>query len=299
MLAALVWFLAGCSRDPPDLKVDMGRRTDVPAPAKSRSLRLAIGTMLSPRETAQDYRKLADYLETRTGHPVQVVQRRSYAETNALLERGEAEVAFVCTGAYIAMRKTGVEILAVPMVNGKTTYASLVVVQKSDDAKSFEQLQGSRFAFVDPLSLTGRLYPEYRSRQVSTAGTSFFSESVFTHSHSGSVDLVGTGRVRAAGIDSLVFERIEQSEPRRVANVRVLERSMEFGIPPFVAASWLPTPLRQSFRTALLEAHVHDSGRIVLAALGFDRFAPGDPAAYDSAAKVHETAADRGTGATP
>lgn len=117
-----------------------------------------------------------------------------------------------------------------------------------------------------------------------------------TYSHTGSVDLVGAGRVRAAGIDSLVFERIQRSEPKRVTNVRVLERSIEFGIPPFVAAPTLKTPLRQSLRTALLEAHVHEAGRKVLVALGFDRFAPGDPNDYDQAAKVQETVSAAGAG---
>ncbi len=63
------------------------------------TLRFAVGTMLSPRETARAYRQLGDYLESRTGHRVEVVQRRGYSETNALLDNWEADFGFVCTGA--------------------------------------------------------------------------------------------------------------------------------------------------------------------------------------------------------
>lgn len=277
-----------CSREEPDIRVDLARRGE-PEPIKpGAALSFAVGTMLSPRETAKDYRQLADYLESRTGHTIQVVQRRGYSETNALLDNWEADFGFVCTGAFVALGGRA-ELLAVPVVDGKSTYASLIVVRKTDPALDVTDLTGDRFAYVDPLSLSGRIYPEWFARKAGGDRRAPFTETVYSHSHTGSVDLVTSGRVRAAGVDSLIFERLAKSEPARVESLRVLHRSPEFGIPPFVAGPKLDRALRTLLRSALLEAHVHPAGAAVLRALGFDRFASGDPKAYESVAAMQRS----------
>ena len=269
------------------MEVDLSKR-DAPRATPSRgSLRFAIGTMLSPREAAKDYRMLADYLETRLGRRIQVLQRRGYTQTNALLENGEADFAFICSGAYVALKQPA-EILAVPLVDGKATYASLIIVRKEDAATRVEDLRGASFAFVDRLSLTGRIYPEWLFKQVAADSGSPFSETVFTHSHSESIDLVAAGRFRAAAVDSLVFGHLSETEPARVANLRVLQRSEEFGIPPIVAGPNIDAETKRVLRLALLEAHDHAAGRGALEALGFDRFARGDPQSYRGAAEMRD-----------
>ncbi|MBE7484404.1 MAG: PhnD/SsuA/transferrin family substrate-binding protein [Polyangiaceae bacterium] len=288
----------GCGREEPDVRVDLSRRGEPEPSVPGPTLRFAVGTMLSPRETARAYRQLGDYLESRTGHRVEVVQRRGYSETNALLDNWEADFGFVCTGAYVAL-KGRAELLAVPVVGGKSTYASLIVARKSDPARDVTDLAGDRFAYVDPLSLSGRIYPEWFARKAAGGERAPFSETVYSHSHTGSVDLVTSGRVRAAGVDSLIFEQLAKSEPGRVESLRVLHRSPEFGIPPFVAGPKLTPALRALLRTALLEAHLHPAGTAVLDALGFERFASGDPKAYEGVAAMHRAVVVAGGFGTP
>lgn len=277
-----------CAEQQPDIRVDLSRRGEPRPLAKSPTLRFAVGTMLSPRETAREFRRLADYLEARTGHEIEVLQRRSYAETNALLERGEADFGFVCTGAFVALGDKA-EILAVPVVDGKATYASQIVVRESDPAKEIGDLAKDRFAYVDPLSLSGRIYPEWLARRALGATSPPFADVVYSQSHTGSIDLVASGRVRGAGVDSLVYARLAKSEPARVQSLRVLHRSPEFGIPPFVAGPNLDQRTRGLLRRALLKAHGHADGMLALAALGFDRFMVGDPKAYASVTEMQRS----------
>lgn len=252
--------------------------------------------MLSPRETAREFRHLADYLEARTGHRIEVLQRRGYAETNTLLERGDADFGFVCTGAYLALGDE-VEILAVPVVSGKSTYASQILVRATDPAREIRDLAKDKFAYVDPLSLSGRIYPEWFARQTAGEASQPFAEVVYSHSHTGSIDLVASGRVRGAGVDSLIYERLAKSDPARVEGLRVLHRSPEFGIPPFVARRALDAPVRGLLRSVLLKANEHADGQAALAALGFDRFAPGDPKAYASIAPMQRVVLGSDAGA--
>jgi len=271
------------------VEVDLSRRTTERTPSEAGVLRFAIGTMLTPRETAKEYRRLAALLGTRTGRTIEVIQRPSYPETNSLLESGGADFAFVCTGAYVVLMPSP-EILAVPVVNGKATYTSLILVKQSDSAKDIADLLDSSFAFVDPLSLTGRIFPEWSARKAAGPGRRVFSETTYTHSHSRSIDLVATGRVRAAGVDSLVFDHMLQNAPARVAGLRILQRSQQFGIPPIVASPRLSPELRKALRAALTLMHLTPEGREVLAGLGFERFvAEPDPKTYQGISDMRQS----------
>ncbi len=288
---------AGCRSDRNNVvEVDLSRTLPDTDPDAGPDLHLAVGTMLSPRETLSSYGPLTAWLGRRLGRRVVLVQRKIYGETNDLLLRGGADVAFVCTGAFGAIRKHGAQILAVPVVHGKTTYRSLIVVRRDDPARVFEDLRGSPVAFVDLLSLTGRMYPEALAARVSGDGGKFFGPTVYSHSHTDSMAMVRDGRVRVAGVDSLIFESMSRKDPEKTAPLRVLAESEPFGIPPFVGRPDLEPALRDAIRVALLTMHEDREGADALAVLGFDRFAVGDESAYDGAMAIVERVSGTGIG---
>ena len=109
--------------------VDLYNLKPLPTPIQAGPipLRVAIAAVISPQGTAESYSGLATYLEQKVGRPVELIQRRTYVEANALIERGEVDLAFVCTSAYVAGHDDfGMELLAAPevaaMVGWKITY---------------------------------------------------------------------------------------------------------------------------------------------------------------------------------
>jgi len=288
-LALLAAGSGGCRREDAELVIDPAvRLPERPAPTGSE-VRFAIGTMISPRETLRMYHGLADYLGRRIGHPVTIVQKRTYAETNDLLVRGEVDFAFVCTGAFVEVRPRGVELLVVPVVRGRRTYRSLVVVPADSPARRVEDLRGATVAEVDPLSLTGKLYLDALVAPLG-GGAPFLGPAVMTHAHSSSIDMVAQRRAQVAAVDSLVWDDLGEREPHRVRGVRVLHRSPEFGIPPFVTRPGLPDAVKQPLRKALLEMGQDADGARVLAELRFDHFDLADGAAYDTVRRLRSGA---------
>lgn len=142
--------------------VDLSQRESIPAvaPAEVIPLRLAVAAIISPQGTAESYGNLARYLGQKLGRPVELVQRRTYAEANELIERGQADLAFVCTSAYVAGHdEFGMELLLAPEVNGKQVYYLVLIVPARSPAQSMADLQGTIFAFTNPMSHSGRVYP--------------------------------------------------------------------------------------------------------------------------------------------
>ena len=245
-------------------------------------LRVAVAAVISPKATFDTYSPLLDYLAKQLDRPVELLQRPTYAEINELLRTGQADVGFICGGAFVEGERDGyMELLVVPEIGGTTTYQALIIVAADSPYRSFEDLRGRRFAFTDPLSNTGRLYIQYRLAQMDETPESFFGESIYTYSHDNSIRAVAQGIVDGATVDSLVFDALVRSEPDLGRRLRVVERSRPFGIPPVVVHPDLAPTLKAALQKALLNMHTDSQGRSALAVLYVDRFVLSAPAAYE------------------
>jgi phosphonate transport system substrate-binding protein len=151
---------------------------------KSEPVRIAIGSMITPSEGYAYYKLLLDYIEEKIGRDVKLVDRGSYAEVNALLESGNIDIAFVCGGPYVAGHdKFGLELLVAPQTGGKSIYYSYIIVPVNSLVKSFEELRGKTFAFADPGSNTGKLFPTYMLSLMKETPDSFFERYIYTYAH--------------------------------------------------------------------------------------------------------------------
>lgn len=296
---ALGWMIAGllgCQRAPESLPyVDFQQRVPIQQPQNQDviPLRVGIATVLSPQSSAEAYSGLIDYLALRLGRPAVMVQRRDYTAMNAAIARREVDIAFICTWAYvIGQREHGFALVAVPVVNGKPTYESWVIVRADLPVRTFADLRDRTFAFVDPLSNTGYLYPRYLVHQLGETPETFFRRTFFTYGHDRAIRAVLQGVADGAAVDSLVFQFMLQREPELAEKVRVIARSPEFGAPPVVAAPTLSPTLRTQIRDLLLHAHEDPVGKPALQAIGVDRFVAGEDAWYDEVRRLEAAIAE-------
>ena len=246
-------------------------------------LRIAIAAVISPQGTADSYAPLLDYLERTLNRPVELVQRRTYAEVNDLVESGYVDVAFVCTSAYVAgHRDFGMQLLAAPEVGGQTFYYSLLIVPVDSLATSMADLRGKVFAFTDPMSNTGRNYPTHLVRQIGENPDTFFSRTFFTYSHDDAIRAVASRLADGAAVDSLVYDYAIKREPDLAARIKIIGRSQPFGIPPVVVGPNARPQTVAEVRDALLSMDRDPQGHATLIGLGIDRFVSVDDSIYQS-----------------
>ena len=293
--AVMICLLAaGACKDLPfqEKEVNFEDRVAEANPALSKEIKqFALAAMITPQEANHDYHRLVAMLSKETGQEAALVHGRSYSEVNKMLANGKMAFAFLCTGGYThpSQEEVGVAVLAAPVVNGKMTYRSYVLVRKDAAYDSFAELKGARFAFTDPLSLTGYLYPHSRILGLGQNKESFFKSYSFVGSHDRAITSVRSGAADAAAVDALIFDFIKDRQPERVRGLKVLETSQPFGMPPVVAAPHVNSEDRTRWRRALLSLHQTQEGRAVLTKLGMERF--GKPAAglYQSARVLWKT----------
>lgn len=291
----LAGFLA-CT-DPPYREVEVDLRAPAsaaPSPERAgpgQALRISVAAMLSPSDTYTSYSQLFERVGQRLGLAVEFVQRRTYAEVNELLLAGRLDAALVCTGGYLELRARApgqIELVAVPVRDGKSTYESLIIVPASSGARAFGDLAGRKFAFTDELSFSGYAYATKLLRDMGQDPSRFFGGSSFTRSHDRSIRAVAQRIVDGAAVDSLVFEDLVRRDPALGKTIRVLHRSPSFGTMPVIASTRLPAETRARIRQVLLGLDRDSDAAAALRVVHIDRFVVPPPGLYDTAAQVVE-----------
>jgi len=258
-------------------------------------IKIGVASMITPVDAVKYYQEIIDYIGEEIKRPVQMVHRRTYEEMDLMLERGEVKVAFICSAPYVKDRERfGVELLVAPSVGGSATYRSYVIVHKDSHIKSFSGLKGKVFAFTDPRSNSGRLYPTYLLKTMGLTPEDFFKRFMFSYSHNKSVELVAKRIVDGAAVESIVYEYMLKKGSPYARQVRIIKRSPPFGIPPVVVTKDIDPAVKKKIRDAFLNMHKTEKGRAILDAMMIDGFVQISDNAYDSIRRMeHVVTEDR------
>jgi phosphonate transport system substrate-binding protein len=239
----------------------------------TETIKIAVSAISSPRETFTYYEEMFKYIEKKLGMRVMMVQRKTYKEVNDLLKLNEVDLAFVCSGGYIyGVADSAFNLLVVPERDGLRKYQTYIIVNNNSNIKSFEELKGKRFAFTDPLSTSGTIYPSKRIEELGSNPNDFFANYTYTYAHDNSIQLVAKQMVDGAAVNSLVFDYLNTVSPERTKNIRIIEKSEWHGMPPVVISYGVKDELRKELETIFLNIHEDEGSKRVLEKLMVDKY---------------------------
>ncbi|MCF7979985.1 MAG: PhnD/SsuA/transferrin family substrate-binding protein [Chromatiaceae bacterium] len=227
------------------------------------------------------------WLSEQLGCPVELVQRTRYQDIVDLLLREQLHLAWVCGYPYV-QQQDQLELLAVPHWHGQPLYRSEIIVARAAPFQGLEDLRGGLFAWTDPLSNSGWLYPHFLLQERGLEPKRLFRRSIFTWGHARSVQAVAEGLVDGAAVDSYVRETLLRYKPTLAQETRVIERSPWFGFPPIVAGPALEAGQRSAVRDTLLGQAESAAGEALLSDLNLDGFSREDPRLYATIATMAE-----------
>lgn len=286
-LFLLLLLIFGCGDSLSYKKVNLSSNFLKSSFFPSKSLKVAISSMTSPKETLINYESFIKYLERKLNLSIYLYQRQNYSDVNDLLRFKIVDLAFICTYAYVKGEKEfGLKLLAVPESKGEPYYYSYIIVHKESQIKNFSELKGKTFAFTDPLSNTGRLYPLYLLFLEKEDPSKFFSRFIFTYSHDSSIKAVAEKIVDGAAVDSLIYDFNKLKKDKYIQDVKIILKSPAFPSPPVVAAPHLSLEMRLKIREILLNMYKDQEGRKILKDLNLDKFMPIEDKEYDFIRKM-------------
>lgn len=247
------------------------------------TLRVIVSSMTSPKETRVYYQDLFTYMSKKLNYNIEFLQRKTYKEVNELLLNNKVDLAIICSGAYIDKSvKDKIELLTVPVVEGKPFYQSFIIVNKDSKINKFEDLKNKKFAYTDPISNTGTLYAKWLVENLGEDVDHYFSNTIYTYAHDISMQLISKGIVDGACIDGLIYNYIEKHNPERVENLKIIKKSELFGIPPVVVPNNLDSKLKSKLQQLFLNIDKDSLGKSILNKISIDKFIIGKDKDYNN-----------------
>ncbi len=196
-----------------------------PAPAQTR-LVMAFVPSGEAQTILESGNRIAHLLEMATGYTFQSVVATSYAGVIEAMGAGRADIGWLNTFSYvIAHQKYGVEVRLVTVRFGLPFYRSEIITQAGSGITSLADLRGKRFAFVDPASTSGYLFPLAGLKKAGYDPTSFFGQTVFAGSHNNVVLAVYQGRADAGAVYEDARGTIQKTFPDVMDKVKVVWKS--------------------------------------------------------------------------
>jgi phosphonate transport system substrate-binding protein len=256
-------------------------------PLQGLSETLTIGLIPSedPRTMSTEYKPLVDYLANALGMEVRSFVATDYNGVIEALRSKKLDVAMLGPFSYVlAAAVADVEAFGVPETGkGGISYHAVIIARKDRGFKTLADLKGRNFAFVDPSSTSGHLFPKAALVKLGYDPDAFFGRVFFSGGHDASALSVQNGKVDAAAVADAL---LDAAYARGVVNrdeIQVLWTSEPIPTVPYAMRKDLPEDLRKRVRAAFFAIHdlpIGSHATIV-------RVDPIDDSAYDG---VRETA---------
>ena len=168
---------------------------------------------LIPSEDAQAMmrasQQVMDQLAAKTGLKIKPFVANDYNGVIEAMRSGKIDVAYFGPFSYVlASQLANAEAFAIPVAkkSGKSSYNSIIISKKDKGLATVPQLQGKTFAFVDPSSASGHLFPKAGLKGEGIDTDKYFSRVIFSGSHDASIMAVANGKVEHAKLGVAVQE---------------------------------------------------------------------------------------------
>jgi phosphonate transport system substrate-binding protein len=141
-------------------------------------------------------KEIGQLLQKATGLHFKTSVATSYAAVIEAMGAGKVDIGWLATFSYVlAHDKYGVELLLVVQRFGSPFYRGQIMVRADSGIQDLAGLRGKRFAFVDPVSTSGHLYPKTLLMSQGFDPEHFFKKIVFVGSHNAVVLSIYKGEV--------------------------------------------------------------------------------------------------------
>lgn len=233
--------------------------------AAAQELKFGFTPVLSEAEMRAEFEPLMTYLSEAIGQKVVLYIAKNYGDLRTQMEAGTVDIGSFSPFAYVDAARGGkIRIIAQSILDGSATYRGLIVARKDSGLKAVADLEGKRFAFVDPKSASGYVYPRAMLIEKGVTPEKFFKETIFAGGHDKVIAAVIEGKADAGAIYD---GALGVAKAKGVATDQLTVLSSTDPIPHDAIAVrvGLDGTLSIKIRTALVDLDKSEAGRKVIA----------------------------------
>lgn len=281
-----VTMIAGCG------KQQRGSANSPGIGTASNPIRMAMVPSLDTQKLVVSGEKLAALMEKETGLKYEVSVPTSYTAVITAMGAGTVDVGWLSPIPYVmAHDRYGVRVALKTVRKGSTDYYSFIIVRKDDGIKKLADLKGKTFAYGDPVSTSGAIYPKHLIRTSGYDPDTFFSNVIYAGAHDRVVMAVYNKQVDGGAIYGQFGDdarnRVQTVLPDVLQKTTVIAHSIPIPNDTVSLRKSLPPAIAKKIVDGLIAVSKTAEGRKMLYEVGsIDGFKPAKDADYDSVRAV-------------
>lgn len=236
---------------------------------------------LLPDENAsvliQRNKPLEEHLEKVLGKGIELVVTTDYSSMIEAMRFKRIDIAYFGPLSYVLAASRGdIEPFAALVVNGRTTYRSVLIGNKEQGVDGYEDLKGKNVAFGDQASTSSHLMPRTELQNHGLQAERDYQPQ-YTGAHDAVVVAVQNGHAAGGGLGEHIWKYMLESGRVDRDKVRVLGHSGYYPQYPWTMQSDLAPALKKKIRKVFLELDDEE----ILENFNAEGFAPIADSDYD------------------
>jgi phosphonate transport system substrate-binding protein len=209
--------------------------------------------------------KIGNLLQKETGLFFKTSIATSYAAVIEAMGAGKVDIGWLATFSYVLGKdKYDFDLLLIVVRFGSPFFRGQIVVNAKSGIKTLAGLKGKSFAYVDPASSSGHLYPKTLILKEGYDPEKFFGQSVFAGSHNAVILSVLRGDVDGGATYDDARAAVAKSYPDIFENVRVIAHTTDIPNDTVTARKDLDPVIKEKIKNGLMKLTKTAEGSKVL-----------------------------------
>ncbi|MFQ6014512.1 MAG: phosphate/phosphite/phosphonate ABC transporter substrate-binding protein [Anaerolineae bacterium] len=269
MLVALLSIAARCG--------------EAPLGSADNPIVMAFVPSVETQQLLETVTPLVAMMEEETGYHIEAMIPTDYATVIEGMGTGKVDVAQLSPLAYVlANQKYGAQTILTYVRYGRPFYKGQIVVRADSGIESLKDLQGKKFAFVDPASTSGHLYPKALMIREGYDPERFFDEAFFAGGHDKALIALVDGQVDGAAVYDGARDLMTEIIPDIMEVTKVIAETESIPNDTIVVRQDLPSEMVEKLRDALLTiANTEEGKELLKNPYKIDGFVPSQDSDYD------------------
>lgn len=232
------------------------------------------------------YQKIGKLIGDKLGCKVEVYVATAYNAEIEAMRNGKLEVGeFGPLGYVLAHQVAKAEAVgAFGTADGKPdTYWASLVTYPSSGIKTLADIRGHSFAFSDPASTSGHLFPAYALRKAGIDPEKDI-KAIFAGSHTASFEAIYNHKVDAGELNGEEAESAKQRGHYKDGDLIFLWKSDPIPTDPFAVRADLPAPFKQKLTNVLQHldlTSIDENDRKIMVGSEITQLVPAADGLYD------------------
>lgn len=291
-LLVLVCVIGGCGKSRTSARGNGDATQALGTP--ENPIKMAMVPSLDTKKLMASGEKLSELLKEETGLTFSVSVPTSYAAVVSAMGAEKVDVGWLSPIPYvIAHDQYDVEVILRTVRNNSDKYWSFIIARTDTGISKLSDLKGKKFAYGDPVSTSGAIYPKHLLQTSGYDPETFFSNAIYAGAHDKVVMAVYNKQVDAGaiygGVVSDAREKVVETIPDVMKKTKVIAKTIEIPNDTVSVRKGLPKDLVKKITDGLVNVAKSDEGRIAVMSLyGIDGFVSAKDSDYDSVREVAE-----------